>query len=533
MIPFFLLILWFFLILAGGFLLVRSCFNLRPEEEWITGLAVAICVEVVFTALLSNVIRAPASFYLAAGLVFLAGLGLFILNRPSTRVFSWQGTAPILGFIPIFLLAFAICRGMAIFDDYAHLPTTSLMAAGQIPPPFAYAPGVTYAYHYFMMLFAAQVMRIGNVLPWTALDLARAFSLGLAVFLAGFWTIRVTKSKVAGVLAGIFIAFGSGTRWLIFLFPVKFLEELSKQVTLIGSGASSGATLLEAIMSNWRIEGASKLPIPFAFTNGIVQPGVLAMHGANGLFEIMVILLLLLTWNTWRGKKAAILTVIILSSLSLIGELDIILLIIGWVVLTAIFIIKKRTMKLDQDLALWGWILAGSFILSLLEGGAFLNIISSWFSSQVKSYPEVGLVLNWPPSIISPHLGSLSIFNWRTLLLAIIEVGPVILVAPVLLIYGLQCWKLSKWFEAILILGFFLTLGSIIVNYQGSTGIRNTIHLYLFLMLFTIYFIPTLWNWAVDQRGMGSVWNGFTNHDLYYWRIGTIRSTTSIAANVS
>ena len=62
----------------------------------------------------------------------------------------------------------------------------------------------------------------------------------------------MTRSKVAGELAGLFIAFGSGTRWLIFPLPANFLEELSKQVTLIGSGASTGSNSLEAITSNWR-----------------------------------------------------------------------------------------------------------------------------------------------------------------------------------------------------------------------------------------------------------------------------------------
>ena len=374
------------------------------------------------------------------------------------------------------------------------------MAAGQIPPPFAYDPGVTYAYHYFLMLFAAQMVRVGAVLPWTALDLARAISFGLAVFLAGFWTVRMTRSKVAGALAGIFIAFGSGTRWLIFLFPAKFLEELSKQVSLIGSGASSGANLLEAIMSNWRIEGAAKLPIPFAFTNGIVQPGVLAVHGPNGLMELAILFLMLLSWNCWRNWQAGILLSIVLSSLSLVGEASLLLILVGWVLITLITIIRKRSLRIYKRIWIWGCIIAGGVVLSLLEGGALLDILSKAISPVAKSYQTVGFVFQWPPTIVSSHLGVLPLLNWRTLIMALLEIGPVIFAVPFMIYYGIRSLRGGRWIEASLILGFALTIGSILINFEGSTGVRNTSRLYSFLTLSTIFFIPLIWRWIAKKK---------------------------------
>ena len=219
---------------------------------------------------------------------------------------------------------------MGIFDDYAHLPTTSLIAAGDVPPHFALNRDVPYAYHYFLMIFAGQIQRIGGLYAWSALDLARSISFSLAVMLAAFWTTRLTRNRMAGLAGGLFMAFGGGARWLLLWLPNSFLTDISNRVTLIGSGASSGFTLLDALLTEWRIDGVGKLPVPFAFTNGIVQPGILAVHGANGLMYLAILLWLLLSYRSLRGWKGAAVTALVLSSLSLVGEVDLVLILAGW-----------------------------------------------------------------------------------------------------------------------------------------------------------------------------------------------------------
>jgi hypothetical protein len=94
----------------------------------------------------------------------------------------------------LFGLFFAISRGLAIFDDYAHLPTLSLMAAGDIPPHFSLDPRVPYGYHYFLLLLAAQMTRLSSWFPWTAWDAARTGSCpgGAARRL---WARRVTQLR--------------------------------------------------------------------------------------------------------------------------------------------------------------------------------------------------------------------------------------------------------------------------------------------------------------------------------------------------
>lgn len=494
------LAIWFLMILSGGYLFVRVLFNVSPEEEWILGIAGGISANVVFAAIITRLLPAPLSFYLSAALVFLFGILLTIFYKKSLQSLRWKSLSVFIPFLFVVWVSFRICRGMAIFDDYAHLPTTSLMALGQVPPVFAYDPSVTYAYHYFLMLFAAQFMRIGDVLPWTALDITRSISFGLAVILAGFWAYRITRSRWAALIGGFFMAMGGGTRWLSLFLPEKFFEKISDQVYLIGSGATSGANILEAIQSNWKIEGIGKLYIPFGFTNGIVQPGILSIHGPNGLMGMVLLLFILLTWNRWKGIKAAGLTAIILSGISLVNESDLLLVLGGWALVFLARVIQIKSLRVDKKLWIWGGVIAAAIILSIPLGGAFQDILLKWINPSSASYQTVGFVLNRHPSIVSAHLGPLSLLNFRTALLAFFELGPVILLLPLLVYFGIRSFHVHRWVDSMLIFGFLLTLATVFVNFEGSTGVRNTSRLYSFLTISFIYFVPLAWMWLKQRK---------------------------------
>ncbi len=491
-----LLIVWFVATVMGGYLLVKAVFRLTPAEDLIVGIAAGISLEIVISSILGQIIKTPASFYLSAGIVFVSGVFFWWKNSLSLPIFSKSQIGISIVFILITTLMFSICRGMGIFDDYAHLPTVSLVAAGDIPPHFALNRNVLYAYHYFLILFAGQITRIGDIFVWSAMDLARSISFSIAVFLAGLWTARVAKNKFVGVLGGLFIAFGSGTRWLLLIMSPTFLESVSTKVTLIGSGASSGLTLLEALLSEWKIEGVGKLPIPFAFTNGIVQPGILSIHGANGLMNIAILLIMLITFNRWRTWQAAIVSTCLLSGLSLVGEADLLLIFGGWIICVVLNLLINKNQKFPRMLWMWGAVIFGGVLLSLFEGGAFVDIMQSWFAPNANTYQSVGFALTWPPSIVSAHLGVLSLTQPDTILTALFEIGPVLLVLPLIVVWGIKVFRNKRWFEGALIIGFFLTIGSILINFEGSTGVRNTSRLYSFLTLVTLYFVPLLWRWA-------------------------------------
>lgn len=496
----FLLAIWFLMILIGGYLSVRTIFCVSPQEEWILGIAGGISMDVVFAAIITKLIPAPLSFYLAAVLVLLVGVLLTIIQKKDVSSKHWKSLSIFIPFLIIVGISFRICRGMAIFDDYAHLPTVSLMALGQVPPTFAYDPSITYAYHYFLMLFAAQIMRIGEVLPWTALDVSRSISFGLAVVMAGFWAYRMTYSRWAALVGGFFMAMGGGTRWLSLFLPQKFFEKITDQVVLMGSGATSGANILEAIQSNWKIEGIGKLYIPFSFTNGILQPGVLSMHGPNGLMGIVLLLFILLTWNRWKDIKAAGLTAIILSGISLVNESDLLLFLGGWGLVFLAKAFQMKSIHVDKRLWIWGGVIAAAIILSIPLGGAFQDILVKWINPSSTSYQTVGFVLNRNPSIVSAHLGPLSLLNSRTALLAFFELGPVILLLPLLVYFGIRSFRAHRWVDSILIFGFLLTLAAVFVNFEGSTGVRNTSRLYSFLTISFIYFVTLAWMWLKQRR---------------------------------
>ena len=306
---------WFLLWGLGGWWLARGAFHLHPREEGLVGLGVGLAVEVTLANFIARLFPGAVPLgiisWLAAGLVF--GLGACLALRDALRedtrfnargllrlapkICPRQGVA-LAGLVGLF---FAISRGMAIFDDYAHLPTLSIMATGDVPPHFSLDPTISYGYHYFLLLFSAQIMRVSGWFPWTAWDLGRVVSFALALLLAGLWTRRVTRSAAAGLLAGLMLAFGTGTRWLFTMLPVALITKISAQVNLLGSGSGSGSNLADALYNPWAVEGTGPMPFPFAFANGILEPGVLTVHASTGLMSLALIFMLLLTFNRWRG----------------------------------------------------------------------------------------------------------------------------------------------------------------------------------------------------------------------------------------
>lgn len=498
-----LICLWAFLWILGGWWIVRTAFNLRPNEEGLVGFACGLVLEVWLSNLIGRVLPLPWAFWTAAASVFVIGLILAALK-------GWRSILR-LPFIPsqwilllvLFYLFTAISRGLAIFDDYAHLPTTSLMAAGFIPPQFALDPNVSYGYHYFLILFAAQAARIGNFYAWTALDVGRGLSIALAILLSAVWTQRLTRSSFAGFLAGLFTAFAMGTRWLLLLFPGTLLHLLSPHIDMLGSAAQSAPNIITALTGNWIIEGGGPLAYPFAYVNGINQPGILSF-GPNGLIGAAISYPLLLSFNRWKSRIAPIVTVILLAASSMMGETGLVLSLAGLAVLTLVYIIQHRTLRLPKSMWTWWGVFAAMLVISILQGGTWTDMFFGFFSNISQagvgdSYQTIGFALSWPIAVVSSHLGVLSLLNPWQLLVALLEIGPVLLAAPLVFIWGWKAYKAGRWFEALTVLGGFITVFTLLIQFTGSAGVRNTSRLYGFIGTTAIFAVPVLWNW-VDHR---------------------------------
>lgn len=494
--------LWGLLWLLGGWWIVRAAFNLRPQEEGIVGAAVGLILQTWLANLLARVLDLSLAFWLSSAILFLAGI-LFNLKKGWKSLFQLKIVPG--HWIALLVLAYAftgISRGLAIFDDYAHLPTTSLMAAGNIPPQFPLNPNAPYGYHYLLLLIAAGVARIGNFYVWTALDIARGASFGLAIVLTAVWVQRLTFSSLAGFFGGVFAAFAGGTRWLLLLLPEGVLKAVSGQVQMLGSAAQSAPDLTTALTGNWVIEGAGPFAFPFAYANGINSPGILAF-GPNGCIGSAIGAPILLTFNRWRNVPLAfVVTTLLTAAGSLIGETGMLIGVASWGLIVLYQWIKNKSFRLPVPLTRWLGVLGLSIVISALQGGAWSELFQSLVNRFIlgnpagETYQTIGFQLVWPVTVVSSHLGILSVTNPWQLLAAILEIGPVLLALPLVVIWGLKALRNQRWYEASVILGGYLTVALLFVQFTGSAGVRNTSRLYSFIGTTGSFAVPVLWIWA-------------------------------------
>lgn len=495
---------WAMLWALGGYWIASAAFTLRKTELALSGLVVGIFLQTLFANMLSRILHPPLSFWLAAILVFVFGAVLTALSG-WRNLFRFQIVpGQWLAFVFLAYTFFAIGRGLAIFDDYAHLPTTSLLAAGDIPPHFALDSTVPYSYHYFLLLFSAELMRIGNLFVWTALDAARALAFALTVMMAVAWGQRITFSQSGGMLNGLFSMFAGGARWLLLLLPAAVIAWISPQVSMLGSASQSAPDLQTALTGIWAIDGAGPLPFPFAFSNGIMRPGVLG-HGPNGIIGSALTLLLLLTFNRWKSWKGGVVTVFLLASMQLLGEVGIVLGVASWGLMTLYYMLTNRTWQLPASLWKWWAVLIAGWILGLLQGGAIGGALSDFVSesalgAQTGSYQTIGFQFVWPPAIVSSHLGVLSLTNPAQLLTALVEIGPLFLVFPLVIIWGVKAYRARRWYETALILSACISLILVFFQFSGSTGVRNTSRFYSFLGICAFWAAPLLWRWFGKRK---------------------------------
>jgi hypothetical protein len=280
---------------------------------------------------------------------------------------------------------------------------------------------------------------------------------------------------------------------------------LGRSVQLIGSGAGSGATLGEALTNTWAVEGAGPVGFPFAFANGIYPAGVVQMLTANGLTGFVLIFILLLTFNRWRSGSGAapgaILSAVLISIWGLLGEAELPVFAAGWGIVALVWVISRRSIRLPSSLRAWLGIAAAGCAIGVLEGGAWTDILFKLLyrlggQGQVAaSYQTIGFQLG-PPAVVSSHLGVLPVLNPAALLVGLLELGPVLLVFPLLIIWGIKAFRLQRWYEAAAAAAAVFSLLMLCVQFSGSTGVRNTPRLYVFMPLLAAFAVPLFWIWA-------------------------------------
>jgi hypothetical protein len=499
-----LFIVWALCWTIGGWWLVHAAFKLRPEEEGIVGLVVGLAAEVGVANFTARVVPLPWTNWLSALVVLLAGLiaGLTHGGLPALKLKIVPGQWVL--FIILTYLFFQINRGMAIYDDYAHLPTLSLMATGQIPPHFAYDPLATYGYHYFVLLVGAQIMRLANWQPWVAWDLARAVTLAPAVILGGLWAYRVIQKRIAGLVGGLAVLFLSGTRWLLLFLPNTVLTFLGSRVQLIGAGLTAGPTLVSSLANPWLFEGQGSFPFPFAFENGIFNSGAESGHNAIGLMLVAVLFALLLTSTRWKNPWSVIVSIMLISSMGLLNEVVLPILAVTFSLLTIVWSLRRHSFKLPLALKQWWliWIVSGAIIA--FQGGVWTVTLAGVLDKllghvQPASYFMLEFQLA-APAIVSSQLGVLSLVNIGSLLVALAEIGPVVLLLPLLGWWAWKAIRAQRWFEATLMGAAIFSLLLVFVRFTGSTGVGNGSRLYFFVTVGTMMAVSIAWMWGSHRR---------------------------------
>jgi hypothetical protein len=498
------LVVLFLLWGLGGWYMTLRWFDLEPHERGFIGLGIGLVVANWLGNFAARVLPMSVAFWVAALLTLTLGLiSAWPLNRdqfPQGRSIKWPAWLAFTVAVIVFTL---IGRGLGMLDDFQNLPLSSLMATGDIPPHFPGSPDTRFGYHYFLILLSVQFMRVASAGPWTALDLSRGLTLTLAMVFTGLLAWRLTRNKIVAWISAAFFALAGGTRWLLLLLPGTVLNRVSDGLTLIGSGRATAENLLDALSRFWVVEGNGPIGFPFAFVNGVNAPALMT-HNGYGVLPGVILLLLLLLGGKQRTWQAGIPLVILLASLALANEVEFVLLYFGIILAAIVWLIQNKTIRPPQSARFWIVMVIVAGILVLIQGGFITEALyGRLFPSPAssESYFQVGFSVV-PPTVISSHLGKLSILDPIQLLAALLEVGPMILALPLVLLWGYKALRDEQWLQAVLVASAIPSLLSIFVEYSGNAGITATTRL-LSNMFFVcrVLAVPLVWLWLQDKAG--------------------------------
>lgn len=504
-------LLWVLLWGAGGTWIVRSAFHLYKREELLAGLAVGVVLENFFANILAQVLPGSVvvSFWLASGLVFVLGIAFSLpLSKDKLKSMFQVSIFPgqIIALLGLTYVLTVVGRGMAILDDYQNLPIASVLATGDIPPHFPLDPDVQMNYHYFELLLSAQVMRVLGLSVWTAVDVVRGFGRSISLILGALWIWRVTRSGLAAFVSGCFGLFASGTRWLMLLLPVELLKKISMNLQMIGTGAATAPDFLTALTSPTGIDGAGSFPLPFAYFNGMNYPSVWLYHAGAGAISGSVGTILLLSYNRWRDWRGGAALAMLVAARAMGSETTIVNLALGLGIIAVIYMVVNRTFKLPPTLFRWVYVLVPAGIITAFQGGVLTGIASGFLSKLAgeagSSYFTFSFALNWPPAFLSSHLGELSLGNPYQLLTALFEIGPMIIVLPLVLIWGYKAYRAGRWYEAALIILPLTSIPILIIQYTGNAGptALNRLQSGLYGIASGGFAFASLWLWGKNRK---------------------------------
>jgi len=143
----------------GGWSIARHAFSTQPRGRFVIGLGLGLVLYISLTNLFANLMPLTWAAALSSLSIFIVGVlvSRTRLSHPAGFFRSlWhdlrQSALMLFVLIGLAYLFTWAQRGLALFDDYLHLPLISIMAAGDVPPHFYLNPSVKFAYHYGLPL---------------------------------------------------------------------------------------------------------------------------------------------------------------------------------------------------------------------------------------------------------------------------------------------------------------------------------------------------------------------------------------------
>ncbi|MBN1265048.1 MAG: hypothetical protein JXA25_06120 [Anaerolineales bacterium] len=489
---------------TGGWLLTILYFK-PGKNSLLVGISLGLTLHLVFSNLLGKIVPVGAGFWIAAAIVLGAGILAAVLEKREIPRPTSSDLLPLLWLLGLTLLITLIGRGVGIFDDRKNLALISTMAAGDIPPHFYMNPGFLFSYHYGFQLLGANLMRTGGFFPWSAFDLSKGFTAALAILMCYTWAASFLRSTSGGIWAAFLFTFASGARWLLLLVPQSLLIKAGEHITFWGNSVLSGDSLLDALTSPWVLQGGPPFPIPFAYNSGVFPPFILGAQAGPrslGCVTLFLALLLIPLLRNWRGSA---LLSIVFALWALTAEAAFGLILIGFVLYS---LLMWAGIAKFPDRILWyrlllAFVLGG--LLSLFQGGTFTEIARNLFlekgGSALLGNGASPFAFRISPTIISSHLGALSISDPLQLLVGLSEMGAAILMIPLVL------WSMKRWLQEGELAGTIFALsaltGILLPLFLAYDVDRDITRLSTYgLMGFVLLSLPALLRWAsrLQQR---------------------------------
>jgi hypothetical protein len=474
-----LIMLWLFVCLLwtlGGYFLVYRFFNLDPGESLITGFGVGMVSYLFLSNFTARFFEPIVGYTLPGVLIFAAGYLSVYKNIP--RTFSkgqlWQWILIIAG-ISLIAFFFLISRGISLYDEYRNLPIISQMGIGIIPP--TYESQGPMGVHYGFQLFCASLMTIGGFFSWSAFDLGKSIVWGYNIIMVVLIAQRYLRVWWKSVLTGIIFVFAGGTRYLLFLLPSSWMNQIDKLIDLRGTSSQMAGPFSTALHMPWTIDGGPPGSYIFGFMNGI-YPNYVIAHAGTGTLSITIFFLFWLLVQRERSKWSIAIYTILLSAWALTWESSYGLFGLGIGLTGIYFLICRRDLLKNY--------FYNSFLPALLsvpivsfEGGVFTDRLGSLIVSAVQtggslgytSKDFLGFSLRLPIAVLSSHLGNLTLTEPFLILVAVAELGLVVLFLP-----WISAFLYRRFRGGELIAGIFLSstwLGFLIPCFIGFTLDRD------------------------------------------------------------